>query len=272
MRTIYEFILLFFIFSVGGWIMEVTLKFFQYHRFINRGVLLGPYCPIYGWGITILTILLGGILNVSGSYAETFIAGTIVCGVLEYLTSLYLEKVFHARWWDYSNKPMNLHGRIWIGNLLLFGIASTVIVKIIDPIYFHYVAKIPNFLMMIIAITIVVIMAADSILSHFVLNDVKKTIENVDLDNTEEISKKVRELLKDKNFLQRRIKDAYPNFQARPKRIVNELKEAKNDVKLYHKEVKRLMKIHNDQMLEKANKKHEQALQRLEEIKQKYHI
>ena len=58
----------------------------------------------------------------------------LLCGFLEYMTSYVLEKRFHARWWDYSSKPMNLHGRVWIGNLVLFGLGGVVIVDLINPL------------------------------------------------------------------------------------------------------------------------------------------
>ena len=75
MTLFYEFVIMAFIFSILGWIMEVTLKFIQYHRFINRGFLIGPYCPIYGFGVVGVTILVGGLIGREGTYAETFMAG-----------------------------------------------------------------------------------------------------------------------------------------------------------------------------------------------------
>ena len=71
MTLFYEFVIMAFIFSILGWIMEVTLKFIQYHRFINRGFLIGPYCPIYGFGVVGVTILVGGLIGREGTYAET---------------------------------------------------------------------------------------------------------------------------------------------------------------------------------------------------------
>ena len=120
-----QLIVLFFVFSVLGWMMEVTLKYIQYHRFINRGFLIGPYCPIYGSGVVLVTVLVGGLIGIrGGTPGEIFLAGFFICGGLEYFISWYMEKAFHARWWDYSRKPMNLNGRVWIGNLMLFGLAS----------------------------------------------------------------------------------------------------------------------------------------------------
>ena len=225
------FIVIFFLFSVAGWCMEVTLKFIQYHRFINRGFLIGPYCPIYGWGAVAVTLIVGGLLARRGTVGETFLAGLVVCGALEYFTSWYMEKLFHARWWDYSTKPMNLHGRIWIGNLLLFGAASVVIVKGIVPFLLRALGKLPALTVEIMAGCIVVLMLLDNIVSHYLMNVVKQQIDTQEGDSTEEISRKVRELLKTRGVLLRRIQSAYPTAQARSRRLVAEWKQAKNQLK-----------------------------------------
>lgn len=225
------FIVIFFLFSVAGWCMEVTLKFIQYHRFINRGFLIGPYCPIYGWGAVAVTLIVGGLLARRGTVGETFLAGMVVCGALEYFTSWYMEKLFHARWWDYSTKPMNLHGRIWIGNLLLFGAASVVIVKGIVPFLLRALGKLPALTVEIMAGCIVVLMLLDNIVSHYLMNVVKQQIDTQEGDSTEEISRKVRELLKTRGVLLRRIQSAYPTAQARSHRLVAEWKQAKNRLK-----------------------------------------
>ncbi len=85
-------VILFFIYACIGWCMEVTLKFIQYRRFINRGFLIGPYCPIYGWGAVAVTVLVGGMIGREGTISEIFWAGYVLCGVLEYATSWYMEK------------------------------------------------------------------------------------------------------------------------------------------------------------------------------------
>lgn len=225
------FIVIFFLFSVAGWCMEVTLKFIQYRRFINRGFLIGPYCPIYGWGAVAVTLIVGGLLARRGTIGETFLAGMVVCGALEYFTSWYMEKLFHARWWDYSTKPMNLHGRIWIGNLLLFGAASVVIVKGIVPFLLRALGKLPALTVELMAGCIVVLMLLDNIVSHYLMNVVKQQIDTQEGDSTEEISRKVRELLKTRGVLLRRIQSAYPTAQARSRRLVAEWKQAKNQLK-----------------------------------------
>ena len=99
-----KYILLFFIYSVLGWCLENISQFIEYHKLTNRGFFIGPYCPIYGVGATLLHLLLS-------SYAKDpivlFLLSIIVCATLEYFTSWLMEKLFKARWWDYSNKKYN---------------------------------------------------------------------------------------------------------------------------------------------------------------------
>ena len=226
-----RFVIVFFLFACAGWVMEVTLKFLQFHRFINRGFLIGPYCPIYGWGAVAVTVLVGGLLGRRGTVGEVFLAGIFICGGLEYFTSWYMEKIFHARWWDYSQKPMNLHGRIWIGNLLLFGAASVVIVKWIDPLLFGWLEGWSAPALLATAIAILVLLAADNAVSHVLMDKVKKEIDTQEGDNTEEISRWVLALLKKGGYLLHRISDAYPNAQARSKRLVAQWQAARRKFK-----------------------------------------
>ena len=271
MQLVYEFIIMLFLFSILGWGMEVTLKFIQYHRFINRGFLIGPYCPIYGFGVVGVTILVGGLLGRAGTYPETFMAGFVICGFLEYMTSLYMEKMFHARWWDYSNKPMNLHGRIWIGNLILFGLASVIIVKLIDPHYFNYIETINPLIISVLAWIIIVLMVSDYTLSHILMNIVKKEIDNSTGDNTEEISRQIHELLRNRNALHRRILQAYPDFKVLPHNFVQEYKQAKREYRKARKEflsilAKRFNEDFNNELFLRAKKNLENKYQVLNQL------
>lgn len=222
-QTIAELIVLFFCYSVAGWCMEVILKYIQFHRFINRGFLIGPYCPIYGSGAVVVTVLVGGLIG-NASYIVTFLASFVLCGVLEYFVSWYMEKMFHARWWDYSQKPMNLHGRIWIGNLVLFGIGGVAIVKLIDPVLMKWIHAIPQWILYTLSGAIVMLMIWDNIVSHIAFNLVKKEIDGVEADNSEEVSTKVRQLLREDPVLLRRIGEAYPNLEINSKKFAEKLK------------------------------------------------
>ena len=169
-ESLINLILLFFAYAFLGWCIEVTLKYFQFHRFINRGFLTGPWLPIYGSGAALITIAVKGLSPLESSVGTTFMVSFILCGVVEYMTSFVLEKRFHARWWDYSQKPMNLHGRVWIGNLILFGLGGVLIVEMINPLLLRLSGHLSFRLRETLAIILSSIFTADYVMSHFVLN------------------------------------------------------------------------------------------------------
>lgn len=215
-------ILLFFIYSFVGWCIEVTLKFFQYHRFINRGFLTGPCLPIYGSGCALITAAIDGLVMISkyeSSYGSVFAVSFVLCGVLEYLVSYCLEKRFHARWWDYSQKPMNLNGRVWIGNLILFGLGGVLVVKLANPLLYRLFADISFKARYITAIALSVVFITDYLISHFVLKLVKDSVEKSEADNTEAIGKEVKKMLADKSLFAKRFADAYPDVIYRTEKV-----------------------------------------------------
>ena len=206
-------ILLFFAYAFLGWCIEVTLKYFQFHRFINRGFLTGPWLPIYGSGAALITVVIKGLAPLEFSVGTTFIVSFLLCGFLEYMTSYVLEKRFHARWWDYSSKPMNLHGRVWIGNLVLFGLGGVVIVDLINPLLLRLSEHMSFPLREIMAFSLSAVFVADYVMSHFVLKLVKTSVELSEADDTEAISKEVRMLLSNRSVFYRRFAEAYPRLR-----------------------------------------------------------
>ena len=212
-------ILLFFSYAFIGWCIEVTLKYFQFHRFINRGFLTGPWLPIYGSGAVLITIAVKGAAPLESSIGTTFVLSLLLCGLLEYLTSYFLEKRFHARWWDYSQKPMNLHGRVWIGNLILFGLGGVLIVNLINPLLERISRHLSLPAQEVLALSLSAIFIADYVMSHFVLKLVKTGVEGSKADNTEEISKEVKLLLRDRSVFYRRFAEAYPEVIYKTERI-----------------------------------------------------
>ena len=225
MEYLYNLVLLFFLYSFLGWIIEVTLKYRQYHRFINRGFLIGPYCPIYGSGVVIATFLNDMFAPLESSFGTSFLISLVFCGLLEYMTSYFFEKKYHARWWDYSQKPMNLNGRVWIGNLVLFGLAGMIITRILNPIFFAFIDTLNPITIYIVSGTLSVVFLSDYIFSRFIMSLLKKVVENSEADSSEAMSKEVRELLKNKNLLFSRIIDAYPNVQFRTNKVKERLEK-----------------------------------------------
>ena len=212
-------VLLFFAYSFLGWCIEVMLKYIQFHRFINRGFLTGPICPIYGSGAALITLSAELLSTVESGIGTTFMLSFLICGAVEYFTSYFMEKRFHARWWDYSQKPMNLHGRIWIGNLLLFGLGGVAIVHLFNPMLDSLLEWLPLRVQAFAAVVLLGVMAADYVMTHFVLKLVKTGVERSEADNTEEINREIRQLLSDRNVFYRRFADAYPEVIYRTERI-----------------------------------------------------
>ena len=220
-------VLLFFAYAFLGWCIEVTLKYFQFHRFINRGFLTGPWLPIYGSGAALITVAVKGLNPLESSVGTTFVVSFLLCGFLEYMTSYVLEKRFHARWWDYSQKPMNLHGRVWIGNLILFGLGGVLIVELFNPLLLRLSDHMSVTLRETLAISLSAVFIADYVMSHFVLKLVKTGVESSEADDTEAISKEVHLLLHDRSLFHRRFAEAYPEVVYRTERITARMEAIK---------------------------------------------
>ena len=170
------YFLCFFIFSFVGWSFESILcSYYNDSHFINRGFLIGPYCPIYGFGGLFCFLCFGKI----GNIFLLFISAAISCTILEYLTSFLMEKLLHAKWWDYSHLPFNIKGRVCLYGTVLFGILAVLTCRVIAPQLMSFFVKMPDFIIIICATVISAAMFADAIftfLSWSNLNSDLKTI------------------------------------------------------------------------------------------------
>ena len=231
LETLTNYFFIFFIFSIAGWLIEVVLKFIDLGKFVNRGFLIGPYCPIYGLGAFLIVFAINGLIKYEHSYARVFLTSLIICGLVEYFVSYYLEKKYHARWWDYSSKPMNLNGRIWIGNLILFGIGGLLIVEVFSPFFLSLFYKMSLRSRTIFSIVVAIIMLSDYVVSYFVMKLIKVNIEKSKADNTEEIKKEIKILASNKNILYSRFVNAYPEVKFRTDGIKNRIKAIELETK-----------------------------------------
>lgn len=201
---------LFLIYSTIGWMMEVTLCSIQQKKLVDRGFLIGPYCPIYGVSAIIIIFLLK---KYETDVIALFVMATIICSIMEYLTSYFMEKIFHTRWWDYTHMKFNINGRICLSNSILFGVLGLLLMYFINPFFQNILLMIPKFIFIIISIILLLVFISDVIVSFNIINKIKLTAENVRMDKTEEITKKVREILQKKSLLYRRVANAFPNLE-----------------------------------------------------------
>ncbi len=159
----------------------------------------------------------------------------IICGILEYFTSYIMEKLFNARWWDYSNEKFNINGRICLETLILFGIAGIVITKFLNPFFIKGIEQIPSDTLNVLSWILFVILFIDVIVSLNVMNKIKDISFEIGRefkDNTEEISKRVRNTIQEKSLLYRRILEAFPQaFATKVKQSKEKIIQAAADLK-----------------------------------------
>lgn len=143
LENLETYFLLFFIYSVLGWLAEIIFVHLHDHQpFKNRGFLYGPYCPIYGFGALLMTLYLP---KYTDDPITIFLLAVFISGLLEYITSYLMEKLFHARWWDYSKKPFNIEGRVCFENLIYFGLAALFSLYILNPLIFRLIDALGSF-------------------------------------------------------------------------------------------------------------------------------
>lgn len=130
MNEFIKIVLLFFIYSFIGWLWETVYCSLKAGKFVYRGFLLGPYCPIYGFGILGVLYFLEPLKQ---NIVILYLLSTILVTILEYITSYGLEKLFHASWWDYKDVPLNINGRVALPVSLFWGIGCVLIVRVIHP-------------------------------------------------------------------------------------------------------------------------------------------
>lgn len=161
-RTMTDITFLFLTGAVTGWCYEVLLHVFTAGSFVNRGILHGPWLPIYGVGC----LLIVGLKRLVGKHLPLyFLISTAACGVIEYVTSWAMEVIYHTRWWDYSNFRLNLNGRIFAGGLLGFGLAGCLFAYGVLPVLTKLYRKIPEKAKRSIAFLLICVFFADAVVS-----------------------------------------------------------------------------------------------------------
>ncbi|MCI7333003.1 MAG: putative ABC transporter permease [Mollicutes bacterium] len=203
--------LLFIVYSITGWIIEVIATYPDTKCFVNRGFLIGPYCPIYGNCAIAMIFLLHNVTNP----ILLFVLSILICSVGEYVTSYTMEKIFHARWWDYSKNKFNLNGRICLVNSLAFGVLGFLLIKFVNPFVVGLITKLSPTMINVLFYTILTLFIIDNVISFKVIFKIKNmSIKYVHLDNTKEITEKVKKILSD-NILAKRVFKAFPNIKFR---------------------------------------------------------
>lgn len=154
--------LYFIIYSVLGWMAETVYCSVPKGHFVERGFLRGPLCPIYGAGAVIILRALEPYID---NIPVLFILGLILTSLLEYITSFLMEKIFHMRWWDYSEHRFHINGRVCLLNSTLFGLLCVVLTEVIHPPIEDLIHRLPDPALFVIAAILFALFIADTIVS-----------------------------------------------------------------------------------------------------------
>ena len=178
-----RYLIAYFVFSVLGWIWESIYCTIKERKWQNRGFLYGPLCPIYGFG-SIIALLVYDLISLGIvhqlSWWMTLIVGFFLSMILEYPTSYILEKLFHARWWDYSDLPLNINGRTCVITSLGFGIGTIIIMNYLIPSYEQALVIIPASIIAISCVIFVAIHSSDITLTVSHLTNFQKNIDEME--------------------------------------------------------------------------------------------
>ena len=192
--SLYQVFAYFLIYSCIGWCLEVIYAAVTTGNLINRGFLNGPVCPIYGFG---MVIVLFALTPLSHSLLLLYLGGVLLPSALELVGGWALYKLYHTRWWDYSDYPFNIGGYICLEFSLLWGVGTLIVMKLVHPIIADAVALIPPLVGLILMFLLYVLYAADTIATAFAASDLARDLDALEkvADSMHAVSDAMTELL-----------------------------------------------------------------------------
>lgn len=223
-----EFCLIFFIYSFLGWFWETfPCSAIELDKIHNRGFLLGPICPIYGLGAS----LSFGVLKNFESSLEIFIYSAFLSCLIEYIIGYLLEKLFHKRWWDYSNYPFQINNRVCLYGLLIFGLANILIVKKLTPILLFSLSLSSDRLVDLLVISFGILFAIDLILTLNHLTHGFKAIDKIYEVIDDNLSDYFNGLNESERLANLKVLEESKKFKSKLLNINSNLKEREESIK-----------------------------------------
>lgn len=196
MLTFYQALWILMIYAFLGWCAEVVFAASNCGKFVNRGFLNGPVCPIYGFGMLLVIICL---MPLKENLAILFIGSILLTSFLEFITGFALEKLFEDKWWDYSDEPFNIKGYVCLKFSLLWGLACVFIVDIVHPLIIRLINWLPDLLGLILISIFSAIMVADVVITVAATINMKKRLRMMTElgEKFKELSNRIGESLSD---------------------------------------------------------------------------
>lgn len=183
---ILDLLFYFFLYSIIGWILESVYKSILDRKMINSGFLYGPYCPIYGFGAVIMLLFLNKFQN---NVFLLFLTSFIILTIWEYIVGVFLEKIYHTKYWDYSTYRFNIKGRVCLLNSFYWGILGVIFIKIAHPVIQNIVEKILIEWIIGLNIILFLIFLTDFVISNNKIKGIDKKLKRL---------KEITEIMKDK--------------------------------------------------------------------------
>ncbi len=208
--NVYQLLWIFFVYSFIGWCGEAAMAAVHRHKFVNRGFVSGPICPVYGAGAAAVAVFLPELKD---QLFFLFLGGMIVTTFVEYLTGRILELIFHRKWWDYSDQRFNLDGYVCLKNSVVWGICSVLMICFFDPLLCRLLVLIPRLAGDILLWILGVLLVIDAVGSGVAVLGLKKKQSRI-TQITEELHK-TSKLLENAltTRIQKRMVKAFPNIE-----------------------------------------------------------
>lgn len=219
-NNFFHILIYFVIYSFLGWILESIVRTICERKIINTGFLIGPFCPIYGFGAIIMILFLDRFKN---NIFLLFFISFIVLTLWEYIVGVLLEKLFHTKYWDYSNHKCNYKGRICLTNSIAWGILGVLFINYIHPFIMQILSYVDFIYVAIIISIIALILLIDAVISVIKIKNIKSTLEKIEEIN-EQIKQKLLELKdKEKISANDNIQNLVDNLKMRRDRTIKHL-------------------------------------------------
>ena len=235
-----RYIIFYFFFALLGWVWESIYCTAQNQKWQNRGFLYGPLCPIYGFGsifaLFAYDLVNEGILERLSSL-QIFIVGFIVSMILEYPTSYILEKLFHARWWDYTDVPLNLNRRTSVPTSIGFGLAAILVMNYLIPMAEDLYFLLPEILVIILPFILIGIHSSDLTLTVINLTNFQKELDEIEENFQERMIQRVDNFYEKKKSFNPKLLRSVVSFKMSERRnkiakkIIEEIEKIEADRK-----------------------------------------
>ena len=251
------------VYSFLGWCCEVAFAAVRRGIFVNRGFLNGPVCPIYGFGVLIVLLVLEPVKD---NLALLFFGSMVLTSALEFFIGFIMEQFFHDKWWDYSENPFNIKGYICLEFSLVWGAACVLVVDVIHPMIFKLICAIPEKLSLWLMVFFTAVLISDAVITLWNMLKLPKRLRAI--DELERAMTAVSDAIGEKVYEGvERSKERSEAFDEKHPELAERRKEAFEDVLEKRSEINREVKAREDESLEALRAKKAELEAKLEALR-----